>query len=200
VAGVLPPSRTDVGTTLIVQDGEMASGVRFSTGAHLASGSTRRDVPLDVGAGYVFERVEAAPGQEAMTLDAGDRTAGPRVDAHGVYVEAAHVIARARGHRSWLGARGEVLSWQTAEGRQVSAGGYARLAWELFGPSEGGGTFTSRCGGGAGFSYGSAGLGLFVESGVEWREEAEAAFVATAGLSVRLPIIGGFAFDLCPRC
>jgi hypothetical protein len=186
---------------MIAQDGRMVSGFRVSTGAHLASGFKRRDIPFDVGAGYVFERIDAdvAPEELAMSANGGE-TPTDHVDAHGAYVEAAHVLSRGSAHRSWLGARGEVLTRETADGRRVSAGAHARLAWELFGPSEGGGTFTTRCGGGAGFAYGSAGIGLFVESGAQWIEEEETAFVATAGLTLRLPLIGGFAFDLCPRC
>ena len=39
----------------------MQSGLRFSTGAHLASGTMRRDFPVDVGAGYVYERLARPP-------------------------------------------------------------------------------------------------------------------------------------------
>ena len=207
-AGVLPPSRTDVGTTVIAGSGQIESGLRFSTGAHLASGSIRRDAPLDIGAGYVFQRVARSPvSSEARALasagagpveDAGD--ADDHADAQGAYVEFAHTIDRGSGHRSWMGARGEILARDAADGVHTSAGAYARLAWELFTPSRGAGVYAEGCGAGAGFAYGTAGLGLFVEAGTQFTEGERAAFVATAGLSLRLPLVGGFAFNLCPHC
>ena len=209
-AGALPPSRTDVGSTMIAGSGHMASGLRLTTGAHLASGTVNRDIPLDVGAGYVYERMghpttSGPAASQSLALTGAGSTGRSKplddhVDAHGAYLEVAHVIGRSQAHRSWLGARGEVLLRQSPEGRRPAAGAYARAAWELFAPRQGAGGFTSECGGGAGVAYGSLGLGLFVESGAQWTEDLGTAFVATAGLSVRLPFLAGFAFDLCPRC
>jgi len=208
-AGLLPPSRTDLGSTVITDGGQLASGFRFSTGVHLASATLRRDVPLDVGAGYVFERFGAASSSgEAVSRRAGgpgdvngaDGADIDHADAHGGYLEVAHTVDRGRGHRAWLGARGELLARQTPDGRHATAGAFGRVAWEVFSTGQGGGTFSSGCGGGAGFARGAVGLGLFVESGAQWTAEQSTAFVATAGLSLRLPLLGGFIFDLCPSC
>ncbi len=212
VAGVLPPSRTEIGSTVIAAGGEMSSGYRFATGAHLASGTTRRDVSFDVGAGYVFERVGRSPlsgspaGSTSLALSApGAESIAPaepadHVDAHGGYLEVARTLARGSGHRTWLGVRGEVLVREGPDGRRASTGVYARAAWEMFSPSAGAGGFSSSCGGGAGVTYGSSALGVFIEGGTQRTVDDEAAFVATAGLTLRLPFVAGFAFDVCPSC
>ncbi len=207
MAGALPPSRTDIGTTIIAAEGEMSSGFRFSTGAHLASGVTRRDFPVDVGAGYVYERLARSPeSSESRDLSAGDRMGETRAaagtdDLHGGYLDVAYTISRGRGHRSWLGARGELLMRNGLDEDSRVAGAYARVAWELFKPSHGlFGGFSDGFNGGVGVSSGSAGLGLFLEAGAQRGEDDQSAFVATAGLSVRLPFLAGVFFDLCPRC
>lgn len=206
-AGVVPPSRTDIATTVIADGGQLTSGLRFSTGAHLASGVLRRDFPVDVGAGYVYERFEAVGSPEGVAMrqtapsPSGEALTTRVDDAHGGYLEASHVVDRGRAHRTWLGVRGEVLGRQTDDGRRAEVGGYARVAWEIYASGEGSGAFADGCGGGAGFSHGTSAIGLFVESGAQWVDEEEgAAFVAMAGLSVRLPLFGGFVFNLCPKC
>ena len=207
VAGALPPSRTDIGTTVIAGDGEMSSGFRFSTGAHLASGVKRRDFPVDVGAGYVYERLARSPGSANREMSEGARPRKEPVaadgadDLHGGYLDVAYTISRDRGHRSWLGARGELLMQSGLDENSRVAGAYARVAWEIFKPSEGAfGGFSDGFGGGVGVSSGSAGLGLFLEAGAQRGEDDHSAFVATAGLCVRMPFLAGVFFDLCPRC
>ena len=206
-AGVVPPSRTDIATTVIADQGEVTSGLRFSSGAHLASGVLRRDFPVDVGAGYVYERVEVAPSPDPIAARATAPSPGgdghaPRIeDAHGGYLEASHVIDRGRAHRTWLGVRGEVLGRRTEDGRRADFFFNDTATTEIYTSGQGSGGFTDRCGGGAGFSRGTSAIGLFVESGAQWVDDEEgAAFVATAGLSVRLPLFGGFVFNLCPKC
>jgi hypothetical protein len=208
VAGALPPSRTDIGTTVIAGDGEMESGIRFSTGAHLASGTTRVDFPVDIGAGYVYERLARPPASAVRDGAASHVSSAPMTDLddardlHGGYLDAAYTFSRGAGHRSWIGARGELLFRAAPDVDTRVAGVYARAAWELYKPGEGGfGGFTSRgVGGGVGVSHGTAGLGLFLEAGARRGEGDESAFVATAGLSVRLPFLAGLFFDLCPKC
>ena len=107
-------------------------------------------------------------------------------DLHGGYLDVAYTLSRGHGHRSWIGARGELLFRGAPDVDSRVAGVYARAAWELFKPSEGlFGGFTSRgFGGGAGVSRGTSALGLFIEAGAQRGENDESAFVATAGLSV----------------
>lgn len=208
MAGALPPSRTDIGTTVIAGDGQMHSGLRFSTGAHLASGTTRADFPVDVGAGYVYERLARPPATADRDPAANGLSSAPMTDLddardlHGGYLDAAYTFSRGAGHRSWIGARGELLFRAAPDVDTRVAGVYARAAWELYKPGQGGfGGFTSRgFGGGVGVSHGTAGLGIFLEAGAQRGEGDQSAFVATAGLSVRLPFLAGLFFDLCPKC
>ena len=48
---VLPPSRTELAT---VAHGS-ATGYRVAAGGHSASAPKRIDIPLDLGAGYIYE-------------------------------------------------------------------------------------------------------------------------------------------------
>jgi hypothetical protein len=211
IGGVLPPSRTDIGETVIADGGRVASGLRVTTGAHVASASLRRDTRFDIGAGYVYERVgaELPPASGAVqSAPGGAGAAGPTMDegldgvaeAHGGYFDVSHTFARGRSHRSWLGARGEVLARETPDGTRPAAGVYARAAWELFTLGEGVGGSAEGCTVSGGYARGTAGLGLYVESGAQWTADQETAFVATAGLTVRLPLLAGFAVSICPHC
>jgi len=211
VAGALPPSKTDVGELAIAGGGRLASGLRVATGVHWASGSMRRDTSFDVGGGYIYQRIaadDAAAGGSAASERDGERAGGlisedmrpaEYVEWHGGYLEVAHTIDRGGAHRSWLGARGELML-QAPDARRATVGAYARAAWELFSPHEGVGAFADGCVGGAGVAHGTLGLGVYVESGAQWSEDQGTALVATAGLSIRLPFVAGFVFDLCPGC
>jgi hypothetical protein len=194
IAGVVPPSRTEIGSTVIADGANPTTGLRFATGAHLASGQTRRDAKLDVGVGYVYERVGAPVAAE---MDTGGYHVEPEAAplcAHGGYVEVARALESSYTHRSWIAARGEMLSQGTVDGgRRMVNGAYARLAWEVYstGAAAGGGSDPKVVS--AGFAYGAVALGLYVESGYRAVEGERAAFVATGGLSLRLPVFGGFA-------
>lgn len=213
VAGVLPPSRTDVGGTVIANGGRVASGLRVATGAHVASASLTHDTSFDVGAGYVYERIGdelsagAAPQGPGLGLSSApgagmiDPAAPhPFMEAHGGYFDVGHTLERGRSHRSWLGARGEVLARKTPDGTRAAAGAYGRAAWELYSPHEGVGASAEGCAVGAGYARGTVGLGLYVEAGAQWSEDQETALVATAGLTVRLPLLAGFVVSFCPGC
>ena len=197
IAGVVPPSRTEVGSTVIADGPNPSTGFRFSTGAHLASGQTRRNAKIDVGAGYVFERLGAAPPAEGEMDGAVTHQSGAQpidhIDAHGGYVDVAHALESSHSHRSWLGVRGETLVQNAPEGHRLVNGVYARLALELYGTGQGAGATSDHKGVGYGFAYGAWALGLYAESGYRFVEQEQPAFVAMGGLSLRLPVFGGFA-------
>ncbi|HEU5056175.1 MAG TPA: hypothetical protein VFU21_06610, partial [Kofleriaceae bacterium] len=205
VAGIVPPSRTEVGTTVIAGEGQPQSGVRFATGAHLASGQTSRERRFDVGAGMVYERLAAPPlGSQERPLAAAPTppSAGqpPEVlDAYGTYVDAAAVVQRGRWHRTWLGARSELLRQEGPTGPHAVSATFARVAWETYAPAHAAGGFSSSNAFGAGFAYGSFALGLFLESGIRTTDGERPAFVAIGGMSLRMPWLGGFAIDLTPK-
>jgi hypothetical protein len=204
-AGILPPSRTEVGTQVMSGGGPSTSGVRFATGAHLASGQTSRDGNLDVGAGFVYERLappaptgseERALGAEPMTGDVVPEV----VDARGSYIEASGVLQRGTSHRTWIGARTEVLRQAGPDGGRAIGATVARLAWEIYAPVHGVGSGSDSSGAiGAGLAHGAVGLGLFLESGVRYAEGDEPAFIAIGGVSLRMPWLAGFVIDPTPK-
>lgn len=204
-AGIVPPSRTEVGTTVITDGGRPESGVRLATGAHLASGQTSRDRRFDVGAGVVYERLAApAVGSEERALGgAAPPPAGEAsefIDARGTYVDVAGVVQRGPWHRTWLGARSELMQQEGPEGRRAVGATFARVAWETYAPVRAMGAGSDRSGAfGAGFAYGAFAMGLFVESGIRYAEGEKPAFVAIGGMSLRMPWIGGFVIDPTPR-
>lgn len=195
VAGVVPPSRTEIGSTVIADGASPTTGFRFATGAHLASGQTRRDAKIDVGAGYVFERIGApvSPEMDGAAGHYGSPEVIDHVDAHGAYVDVAHALQSSHSHRSWIGARGETMVQDAQGGRRVVNGTYARLSWEIYstGSAAGGGSDPKTVA--AGFAYGATALGMYLESGYRFVEDERPAFVAMGGLSLRLPVFGGFA-------
>ena len=204
-AGILPPSRTEVGTQTLIGGGPSESGVRVATGAHLASGLTSRDGRLDVGAGFVYERLAspAPAGSQERALGAAPmqgETPPAINDARGGYVEVAGAVQRGRAHRTWVGARSEVLRQAGPDGSRALGTTVARVAWEVYSPAHavGGGSDSSGAFG-AGLAHGAVGLGLFVESGVRYGEGDEPAFIAIGGVSLRLPWLAGFVFDPTPK-
>lgn len=197
-AGMLPPSRTDIGTTMIKPTGEARSGLRFSTGAHLASASSDEAEDYDFGAGYVYERTEAPGGDITDKHVAGEKRAGAQV-SQGAYLSVERVLNRSKSthQRTWLGMRAEYLHASEEDGGPTLSA-LARLNWEVYGHVEGAGSTTTNCGSAIGFGFGTAGLGFYAEGGARRSLDGDASFVATVGLSLRLPFLAGFAFDLCP--
>lgn len=194
-AGALPPSRSDVGLTMQQPDGEMRSGVRVSTGAHLASATLNEAQDYDIGVGYVFERVEESGGDITQTMDA---DAGRPRTSHGAYISAAKLLTNnmRESHRTWLGVRAEYLDGSEANGGD-SVSVLARTTWEIFGAGEGAGAQSDSCGGAAGYAYGTSALGLYLEGGARRSLDNEASFAATVGVSMRLPFVFGFAYNFC---
>lgn len=195
IAGALPPTRSDIGTTMQQPKGELRTGVRMSAGAHLASGTLNAAQKYDVGVGYVYESVEAG-GRDIG--DAATHGTAPQT-SHGAYLSAARLVSNQlrENHRTWLELRVEFLRSSEA-GAQDSVGVLARGTWEIFGAGEGGGGFSDNCGGGAGYAVGTTALGLYIEGGPRRTFENKGSFSATAGVSVRLPFLFGFAYNLCP--
>ena len=203
IAGIVPPGRTEVGTTVIADGGRPQNGIRFATGAHLASGQTARDRNVDIGAGVVYERLEApVAGSEERALGDASPPASEtleHIDSHGSYLDVAGVMHRGRSHRTWVGARTELMRQAGKESSRAIGATYARIAWEAYAPVKGAGADSDGGAFGAGFAYGAFALGLFAESGVRYAEGEEPAFVAIGGMTLRTPWLGGFLIDLTPR-
>ncbi len=166
----------------------------MSTGVHYASGTLNEKQDYDIGIGYVYERVEAS-GQDITDKEVMD-DGRPR-SSQGAYVSVARLMTNnlRESNRTWLGIKAEYLRASGAGEDSVSI--LARGTWEIFGAGEGGSGFSDDCGGGAGYAYGTTALGLFIEGGARRSLDNEASFAATAGVSVRLPFLFGFAYNLC---
>jgi hypothetical protein len=187
----LPPTRTDVASSISSREGVVEHGRRVSSGVHWASGTRSRNVPFDLGAGVVYERMSASATTDSTLKSQIDE---PRHnDSVGGYLEAAARLSAGGLTRTWVGGRAEFL--RDTSGRSSTASIAARVSWELYG----GGTAAGAEGGGNGFVMfaggGTAGIGTYVESGVRLSPEHSAEFLLSAGLSVRLPafVAVGFA-------
>ncbi len=182
--------------------GEVQTGFRVSTGAHWASASSDKLDDYDIGAGYVYERSEASEAS-ADNMDTKHRPANKPETAEvsqGAYVSVERVLSRSNrdNQRTWLGMRAEYLQG-SGENMESSISALARINWEINTHVEGAGAADSNCGGALGFAYGKAGVGFYAEAGARRTLEGAASLVATMGLSMRLPFLGGVAFDLCPN-
>lgn len=161
----LPPSRTEV--SAVAHGG--GSGLRVSTGGHAASLPARLDMPVDLGAGYVYERVgdDDAPAQ------------------HGSYLELGAQVWRRGRHRAFAAARVDVFWNDVGDAGTTRAIG-ARVGIESVAGHVAGG---SRDRGGGVAAYGVFAPGLFVEGGARALEGGRAVGTVIVGVSVRLPFV-----------
>ena len=157
-----PPLRGEVGAASVIGQSSPSS-LHVAVGAHLASGTRRRDQPFDLGLGWIFE-------------------ANEHTSASGGYVDGALFIDRTRRTRTSAGARSELRF--TPEGPALAA--KLRLDYELYGATTGTFLEDTDCGSMSGRHYGTGAIGLFAETGHVWLPDGNA-WVATAGVTLRLP-------------
>ena len=167
-----PPIKGEIGGATRVgrEDERNSSSLHAAVGSHLASGTQSDKQRFDIGGGWTFEKTK-------------DTT------SNGFYLDAAWFIDRTRLSRTSIGARGEVR-WLD-EGKAIAA--KLRIDTELFATGEKDFKGDDKCGTMAGRHYGTTAVGLFVEGGRVWAPHdvmtngGGDAWVATAGLTVRLP-------------
>lgn len=163
-----PPLKGEIGgATRVGRESERgSSALHAAVGTHLASGTMTGRQRFDVGGGWTFEKAK-------------DRM------SNGVYLDGALFVDRGRRARTSVGARGEVR-WLD-EGRAAAA--KLRIDSELFGAGASDFDGHDKCGSSSGTHYGTRAIGVFVEAGRVWGPEMAGgdAWVATAGVSVRLP-------------
>lgn len=159
-ACVIPPTQSSIGG---VTTGA-GVGTRVSLGAHAAALDDRGDLPIDLGAGWMMEDVDA------------------RGVGHGTYVS---LTRRVRGPL-WLGGRAE--QWWSTEAGQPSRGLVARAAWRehLAGVRWGDNT-----GGGALGVLGAVATSAYVDVGGRQLDGGGAEIFAAAGVALELPAIAG---------
>ncbi|HEY5938073.1 MAG TPA: hypothetical protein VIU61_25660 [Kofleriaceae bacterium] len=161
-----PPIRGEVGATTRVAREARGADIQAAIGTHLASASTNERIPVDVGVGYLYD--------------------GSDGGSHGGYLDGALFVDRFWHGRTALGMRGEVRS--TPMG--IGYAGKLRLDFELAGAVDQPFEADGNCGSSSGHHYGTSGVGVFVETGRAWLP-GDDAWIATAGLTVRLPGTAG---------
>ncbi len=188
---VLPPSRTDLGS-VVSPGGSVNTSFRASAGTHYASATKSHSVGWDVGIGGVYER----SADQLTTADAPDGV--PAEERMGGYVEVARAVETSHSRRTWVGVRAETLAMiSSLKGADVAPESALMLRWSTEFYGTGSGAFAEGNGSGfvaAGYR-GTAGVGVFAEAGVRGTFGETPSFVATTGLSIRLPFLAfaGFA-------
>lgn len=164
---------TRIGRATKLDEMETRSGnsaLHAAVGTHIASASLKGNDRFDIGGGWTMEKTK-----DAMS--------------NGLYVDTSWFIDRARMSRTSVGVRGELRTI----GDEYGGAAKLRIDTELF--TSGVSKFDSddRCGSSVGTFYGTTAIGVFVEAGRAWAPEMAGgdAWVATAGVTVRLPMAAG---------
>jgi hypothetical protein len=168
----IPPLRGELGGVSTIGGG---AGMHAALGTHVASATRRPDQAFDLGTGVVYEKTD-------------ERQAG------GGYVEASWFVDRDGNLRASTGLRNE-LRW-TPEGTAFAT--KARFDMELFTAAKGELESDTKCGVTAAVAHGTSAFGLFAEAGHVWLPDGHA-FVATAGVTVRVPAVFGVWIGI-PGC
>lgn len=195
--GAAPPSRTDVARTVHGRAGELRHGTHLAVGTHWASGTLSRDVPIDVGAGVIFERDDAEPdrGEASLALVTAPQpmaeSTGPW--RRGYYVDVAYALGRRGYERAWLGSRFEALhALRASMASRPAVGASVRFAWELFATGAGAAADSNNKAFVVAGARGTSAVGLFLETGVRVDAESATSYVARGGVTVRLPLLAFF--------
>lgn len=166
------PLKIDLGASGVNTDQGYARGISAAVGIHWASLSPT-PTRLDIGLG-VFGALLATPVDPAMMESSG-------IAYGGAYLEGGYALAAGSFWRTWATARGEYVG-STAFGNTDSGFGAAgRLSAELFTSGVG---LEPR-----GLFVGAYAIGLYVEAGGRDMADGVSAFQATAGLTLRTPLV-----------
>jgi hypothetical protein len=96
----------------------------------------------------------------------------------------------------FIGLRGEL---RYDEMGRAGAGAKLRIDHEIFGPTTADYSASDTCSAIFGSAYGSGAAGIYVEAGQAWLPGNETAFVATAGVTLRMPMTAGVLIGI-PGC
>jgi|GEM_PF-5604177 len=188
---VVPPSRTDVGAVAATDSSRSAA--RVSAGVHYASATRGHNVAWDAGAGAIHE-------EEVPHVDAVDPAKDPSVGKAGSryrtggYLEFSRAIQSNAYQRSWLGLRAEALMPSALRGPrrdQLVYAVMARLSTELYATGAGIGAEAADSAFVIGGYRGTFAIGLYAEAGLRGQLDGTPAFIASSGLSLRLPFMAG---------
>ena len=164
---------TRVGRATRLDGEEQKSGdssLHAAVGAHLASVTMTDKQRFDIGAGWTMESTKEET-------------------SNGAYLDMSWFIDRASSSRTSIGIRGELRDLNAGH----ATGAKLRIDAELFRHGKGDFEAEDRCGWMTGTHFGTTAIGVFVEAGRSWAPEMSGgdAWVATAGITVRLPSTAG---------
>jgi hypothetical protein len=186
---VIPPAEVDLGTGVPLGGATATAGpsTEVLAGVHWAS-LAWRPTPFDVGIGYVGSFRPVLPGyaaRDAMSTGSADN----ELRMNGMYFDLAMALESKHFWRTWLAARGELLT-AGVNGRSFSSLGVAaRIATELY---------STGCNGSgghnaAGIVAGTFAVGVYVEASHRELSPELGPNAFSAGVSVRVPFIAAIA-------
>jgi len=192
----IPPLRLDVGPQVLYGFEGPRDGGQILVGIHLAS-LWPGDTPVDLGIGLVAASAERPAGQAgaaprlraASSSSSGSGSPDTDDDLTGYYLEAAGLVAGGRYWRTWLGARGELVTADVDGVTHEGWGMAARVTIEL---RDGG---AGAIGGGSGTAvmFGTAAIGVYAEASLRDVPGPVGGLGLSAGLSLRVPFLAGGA-------
>ncbi len=174
-AFALPPSRVEVGRTARPDHNGTQIAVGGSVGSMLPATKSR----FELGLGIISRSSE-----EAST----------ETSKRGVYVDIGYAVLNSEHARMLVGFRGEHFG-----GAGEIQAAKLRVDAEVLANIASGGAGGGGCGGGFGGVVGNFGLGVFAEAGRVFGNHMldpdGIGWTASAGITVRLPFMGGVAFS-----
>lgn len=177
-AFALPSTRTEVGGTARPDH----NGTQVAVGADLGSALPAKVSRFEVGAGLIYRTRE----------EAGDMNW-----QKGGYLDLGYAVLNSQYARVLVGARGERYG-RNGELKVAKL----RIDAEVLGHVSGGGADAGGDGLGVGGAYGNVGLGVFAEAGRSFSvgddmvDPRAIGWVASAGVTIRLPAMGGILIPL----
>ena len=115
---------------------------------------------------------------------------------HGFYLEASrrlHASPRSR-HRSFVGGRVNFLFARPGDEIDTTVELAGRVSWEIFNKAHTLRDSRSKCGWQVTVTHGVTAIGLFAETGYRHLSDGEGAWVATAGITARLPVVATIGY------
>jgi hypothetical protein len=170
---ITPPLSLEGGATTRIGDGPK---YRLGAGVHAASAVADRELPFDVGAGYIAT---------------GPFTSGEKPVSHGAYVQGGPRIAGGRTWRAFAEGRAEYYFAPRAP--DIAYAGLVRLSVEAFVPVSFEPVSSESSDGSfyIGLAYGSLAIGPYVEGGYQRLVLDAGLPVLSAGLHIRVPATFG---------
>jgi hypothetical protein len=173
----VPPVKVDYGALAFSTEQGTHAGSQWLVGLNLATIYPKR-IRFDIGVGYVGARFDNPFPATAMTPNRVTIVDGdPTLSLHGGYLELSHRLFGDGPWRTWLSGRGELASVSGA----ASLGAAARISTELW-------TGVKEAGRNGGI-IGVFALGVWAEASARELGDRAVVGAASAGMSVRIPLM-----------